>query len=124
MGIVSLAPQIGDRLRAVGYSMDVTGTAITRQYLFGQVSVRGLVVHQQNLGCSHACAACAGSGCMGKVNLKQEPGWACASIQIFPPCRSTIFLQIDSPIPFPAYSVRVCRRRKTTKMSSRLSTGM
>jgi 3-methyladenine DNA glycosylase AlkD len=32
------------------------------------------------------------------------------STQILPPCRSTIFLQIDKPIPVPEYSERLCSR--------------
>ena len=60
----------------------------------------------------------------GIVNLKAEPWSACASTQIFPPLRSMIFLQIARPIPLPGYSVRACRRWKTTKIFSAYSGAM
>src|SRR5580658_2763566 len=61
---------------------------------------------------------------LGKVNLKVEPCPASDSTQIFPPQCSTIFLQMANPIPLPRYSVRVCRRWKTTKIFSACSGAM
>ena len=54
----------------------------------------------------------------GNVNLKVEPWPGSDSTHIFPPQRSTIFLQIARPMPLPGYSVLVCRRWKTTKIFS------
>jgi hypothetical protein len=59
-----------------------------------------------------------------RENLKQHPRLGWASTQIFPPCRSMIFLQIDKPIPLPGYSARPCRRRKMIKTSFHFSSGM
>jgi hypothetical protein len=45
-----------------------------------------------------------------KKNVDPAPGWD--STQIFPRCRSTIFLVIASPIPEPEYSSTEWRRSK------------
>ena len=46
------------------------------------------------------------------------------STQIRPPCRSTILLQIASPIPVPGYLSRPCSRWKIRKIRSWCSGAM
>src|SRR5579872_845265 len=105
--------------------MHATGTSMAGQHFTGQVRIGRIVVYQEHFGHSHVYASVAfGDGANGNVNLKQLPGVACASIQILPPWRSMIFLQIDRPMPLPVYSSRVCRRRKITKMSCQWSAGI
>src|SRR5207253_509299 len=56
---------------------------------------------------------------IGNVNMNSLPWPAVERAQIRPRWRSTIFLQIASPTPVPAYSSRVWSRWNATKMRSR-----
>src|SRR6202034_1112948 len=53
------------------------------------------------------------------VNRNVDPWPSCDSTEIAPPCLSTIFLQIASPIPVPANSSRLCSRWNITKIISK-----
>src|SRR5580704_19712926 len=55
----------------------------------------------------------------GSAKQKVEPFSGCDSTQILPPSRSTIFLQIDNPIPVPSNSSRPCKRWKRMKILSK-----
>src|ERR1700738_592296 len=55
----------------------------------------------------------------GMVKQKVEPFSGSDSTQIFPPSLSTIFLQMDNPIPVPLNSSRPCNRWKITKILSK-----
>src|ERR1700730_7401035 len=52
----------------------------------------------------------------GRVKQKVEPFSGCDSTQILPPSLSTIFLQMDNPIPVPLKSSRPCNRWKRMKI--------
>src|SRR5580704_3387382 len=58
---------------------------------------------------------------LGSAIRKVHPLPGSDSTQIRPPCCSTAFLQIASPMPLPGYSSRVCRRLKIAKISSACS---
>ena len=52
------------------------------------------------------------------VKKNVEPAFSFDSTQIRPSWRSMIFLQMASPMPVPAYWLRLCKRRKTSKIRS------
>src|SRR5476649_1099634 len=54
-----------------------------------------------------------------KAKLKVDPCPSFDSTEILPPCRSTIFLQMASPMPVPANSSRLCRRWNMPKILSK-----
>src|ERR1700727_3156757 len=54
-----------------------------------------------------------------KANRKVDPAPRCDSTEIVPPCLSTIFLQMASPMPVPANSSRLCSRWNMPKILSK-----
>ena len=52
-----------------------------------------------------------------RERIEPCPGWD--STEMVPPCRSTIFLQIASPMPVPANSSRLCSRWNMPKILSK-----
>ncbi len=54
-----------------------------------------------------------------RAKRKVEPCPGCDSTEMLPPWRSTIFLQMASPMPVPANSSRLCRRWNMPKILSK-----
>src|SRR5580700_1571985 len=89
--------------------------------LLRQPDITGTVFDQENLdGATVSCDRChefTPDPARAKRNVEPCPG--CDSTEILPPCRSTIFLQMASPMPVPANSSRLCSRWNMPKILSK-----
>jgi hypothetical protein len=99
--MLALVAQERERLLAVGHGHQLDADLGLAQRLAREAHVAGVVLHQQDRAGAH-CASLAA----GRVKQKRLPPPARDSAQIVPPCRSTTFLAIDSPIPVPGQSSR------------------
>ncbi len=105
MGELALATQELDRLGAIARDVEVVLDLALAQRFLGEPDVARVVLDQQDLdllAMHHEL--------LGTVNDTVEPRPGVDSTQIFPPWRSTIFLQIARPMPVPGYVSRACRR--------------
>src|ERR1043166_4234879 len=117
----------GKGLFAVCRHAEIDADRASFQSLAGQLHIAGVVFRQQHLerlfgdSSTHLLPFARALARAGTVKKNVEPSPGCDSTQIRPPRRSTILLQMASPIPVPGYSVPVCSRWKIAKIRSRCS---
>src|SRR5229473_4902463 len=121
MDVGPLMPEKGHGLHAVGGHVQMDRTIGIAEGFLRQPDITGTVFDQENLN-GHTCSS---DGCYNSFSLsasakrKVEPCPGCDSTEMLPPCRSTIFLQMASPIPVPANSSRLCSRWNIPKIFSK-----
>src|SRR6185369_2719437 len=120
-GVAPHARQKRHRLDAVERDVQVDRPVGLEQSFLCQSHVAGTVFDQQHFDrrANHSVGTRHIALLSGSANRNVEPCPSWDSTLISPPCRSTIFLQIASPMPVPANSSRLCSRWNMPKIFSK-----